>query len=71
MKWLSIGINLQECVHNLASIRIFESGVVDYCNWHSGTMLCLLHYCESRGYGKIAENGMNDGQVDVWCSLQE
>jgi len=26
---------------------------------------------ESGGYGKIGENRMNDGQVDVWCSLKE
>jgi len=25
----------------------------------------------SFGYGKIGENGTNDGQLDVWCSLKE
>jgi len=26
---------------------------------------------EIGGYGKIGENGTNDGQVDVWCLLKE
>jgi len=26
---------------------------------------------ECKGYGKIEENGTNDGQVDAWCSRGE
>jgi len=26
---------------------------------------------ESEGYGKIGENGMNDGLEDVWCSVKD
>jgi len=59
----SANIKVRFSQNERKSIQGLYSECLGICVWNLGY--------ESGGYGKIGENGTNDVQVDVWCSLKE